>query len=40
MSLLKMRARWNDFRTANWLEIIEYPEIVMQRTQQLLNLVD
>lgn len=30
--------RWDDFRTANWLEIVEYPEIVMQQTQQLLTL--
>lgn len=29
-------ARLDDFRTANWLEIIEYPEVVMQQTQHLL----
>lgn len=33
--------RWFDklttgFRTANWLEIVECPEVVMQQIQQLL----
>lgn len=31
-----MYARLDDVRTANWLEIIEYPEIVMQQAQKLL----
>ena len=31
-------ARWDDFRTANWLETIEYPELVMQQTQELLDI--
>lgn len=30
--------RWDDFRTTNWLDIIEYPEITLQQTQQLLSL--
>jgi len=31
-------AYWDDFRTANWLEIIEYLESVMQQAQQLLTI--
>lgn len=31
-------ARWDDFRTANWVEIVEYPELVFQQSQQLLAL--
>lgn len=26
-------ASWDDFRTTNWLEIIEYPELTLQQTQ-------
>jgi len=33
-----VRAGWNDFRTANWLEIIEYPEYTLQQTKQLLTI--
>ncbi len=33
-----MLARWDDFRTANWIEIVEYPEITLQQTQQLLSI--
>lgn len=29
-------ARWDDFRTADWIEIVEYPELVMQQAQELL----
>lgn len=29
-------AKWDDFRTANWSEIIEYPDWTLQQTQQLL----
>ena len=32
-------ASWNDFRTADWIQIVEYPELVMQQTQQFLYLV-
>jgi len=28
----------DDFRTANWLEIINYPELVYQKSQQFLSL--
>lgn len=31
-----MLARWDDFRTADWLEIVEYPELTLKETQQLL----
>jgi len=30
------RARWDDFRIAPWLDIIDYPELTLQQTQQLL----
>lgn len=30
------RAVWNDFRTANWLQIIDYPDEALQQTQKLL----
>jgi hypothetical protein len=33
-----MRRGWNDFRTANLLETIEYPEVIMQQTQTLLQI--
>jgi hypothetical protein len=36
---LALRARWDDFRIAPWLDIIDYPEITLQQTQQLLTLV-
>jgi len=26
----------DDFRTANWVEIIKYPELVYQKSQQFL----
>lgn len=29
-------AGWDDFRTADWAEIIEHPELTLQQTQQLL----
>ncbi len=28
--------KWNDFRLANWLVILESPEIILKSTQQLL----
>mgnify|MGYP007051594120 CR=1 FL=1 len=28
--------KWNDFRSANWLDILEFPELTLQCTQQLL----
>jgi hypothetical protein len=28
--------RWNDFRTFIWMENIEYPEALMDKTQKLL----
>jgi len=31
-------ARWDDFYKSNWLEIIDYPEVVMQQSQQLLQI--
>jgi len=33
-----LRAAWDDFRTANWLEIIPYPEDTLQQAQQILEL--
>ena len=35
-----MLAKWDDFRTADWPEIVDYPEITLQQTQQLLQLVN
>jgi len=31
-------ARWDDFRTINWVTEIEYPELTLQQTQQLLSI--
>ena len=31
-------ANWDDFRTANLIEIIQYPELMMQQTQDLLDI--
>ena len=31
-----MLAKWDDFRQANWEELIEYPEIFINETKQLL----
>ena len=28
--------KWNDFRSANWLDILEFPETTLKSTQQLL----
>ncbi|MEM4270934.1 MAG: hypothetical protein QXO70_02455 [Candidatus Pacearchaeota archaeon] len=28
--------KWNDFRKANWLDILEFPELTLQNAQQLL----
>jgi hypothetical protein len=28
--------RWDDFRTFKWIEVIEYPEVLMDKTQKLL----
>lgn len=30
-------AKWDDFRTINWVEIIECPEFIFQQTSQLFN---
>lgn len=30
--------KWNDFRMANWLDILEFPELIQKFTQQLLSL--
>jgi len=30
----------DDFRTANWLEIVKYPELVYQKSMQLLSGTD
>jgi len=30
-------ARWDDFRTTQWQDIIEYPEVVAQDIQRFLN---
>lgn len=30
-------ARWDDFRTINWVEAIESPELMLQEMQQLLT---
>ena len=32
----EVRAEWDDFRTANWLEIIDYPEYTVQQVNFLL----
>ncbi len=32
-----MRAEWHKFRTANWLDIIEYPEITLQQAQEIFQ---
>jgi len=32
-------AQWDNFRTINWLHIIEYPNLLIQQTQKLLTLV-
>jgi hypothetical protein len=29
--------KWNDFRLASWLDILEFPELTLQYTQQLLT---
>lgn len=28
--------KWNDFRIANWGDIVEYPEFMLQQTSELL----
>jgi len=33
-----MRAAWDNFRAANWLEILPYPELTLQQTQEILSL--
>ena len=29
--------KWNDFKLANWLDILEFPETTLKSTQQLLK---
>ena len=29
-------AGWDDFCTANWIDMIEYPELLLQQTHVLL----
>ncbi len=31
--------KWNDFRLVNWLDILEFPELTLQYTQQLLGVL-
>ena len=38
LKLTTQLTKWNDFRTANWLEIVEFPELVMQQAQQMLTI--
>ena len=35
---LNWLAGWDDFRTADWAEIVEYPELTLQQTQSLLQI--
>ena len=30
-------AGWDDFRTVEWLELVEHPKIMSQQTAELLN---
>lgn len=30
-------AKWDDFRTTNWVELVDEPEILLNQTTQLLN---
>jgi len=32
-----LRAAWNDFQAANFLEIIDNPDYTLQQTQHILN---
>ncbi len=34
-----MLDKWDDFRQTNWLDILEFPELTLQYTQQLLTVV-
>ena len=34
-----MLGRWNDFRTFSWIENIQYPEQLIDKTQKLLGIV-
>jgi len=34
--LSRLLDKWNDFRLANWLDILEFPELTLKSTQQLL----
>jgi hypothetical protein len=29
---------WNDFRTKNWSELTDYPELLLKESQELLSL--
>jgi hypothetical protein len=38
LSVSSKQALVDDFRTANWLEIVPYPELVYQKSMMFLNL--
>jgi len=37
LSSLYWLDKWNDFKLANWLDILEFPETTLKSTQQLLK---
>ena len=35
-TILDILSKWDEFRKTNWIEEIDYPELTVQQTQQLL----
>ena len=38
LSLHDLRESWDNFRTASWIDIIDYPELTLKETQEVLAL--
>lgn len=37
LSLSNVLAQWDDFRTANWSEIVEHPELTLQLNSRIVG---
>jgi hypothetical protein len=37
-TILDILSKWEEFGNTNWIEEIEFPELTLQQTQQLLQI--
>lgn len=37
-TIFELLRKWGEFRKTNWISEIEYPELILQQTQDLLSI--